>query len=166
MGNPPPAPAPLRVDGALLDNFRLTHGFWEAKHSRRSAPREARKKFDLGYPRDNILFQSPRRALLFQNDTLAFDADLTQPPALIDALSRLLQLHPARLHRMGARRQRVPGARARPGPRAGRDDRAASPRRNQRFHAGLCRISPSCARRASTRTSPRPPSTRCSSSTC
>ena len=25
---------PLRVDGALLDNFRLTHGFWEAKDIR------------------------------------------------------------------------------------------------------------------------------------
>ncbi len=24
---------PLRVDGALLDHFRLTHGFWEAKAS-------------------------------------------------------------------------------------------------------------------------------------
>ena len=81
-----PRQHPLRVDGALLDNFRLTHGFWEAKDSHNDLPKEARKKFDLGYPRDNILFQSPRRALLFQNDTLAFDADLTQPQALIDAL--------------------------------------------------------------------------------
>jgi predicted helicase len=81
-----PRQHPLRVDGALLDNFRLTHGFWEAKDSRDDLPKEARKKFALGYPRDNILFQTPRRALLFQNDTLAFDADLTQPQALIDAL--------------------------------------------------------------------------------
>jgi hypothetical protein len=36
------------VDGALLDNFRLTHGFWEAKDSRDDLPTEARKKFDLG----------------------------------------------------------------------------------------------------------------------
>ena len=28
-----PRQHPLRVDGALLDNFRLTHGFWEAKDS-------------------------------------------------------------------------------------------------------------------------------------
>src|ERR1019366_8936350 len=65
-----PRQHPLRVDGALLDNFRLTHGFWEAKDMR-----------------DNLLFQTPRRALLFQNDALAFDADLTQPQALIDALT-------------------------------------------------------------------------------
>ena len=65
------------MDGALLDNFRLTHDFWEAKDSRDDLPKEARKKFDLGYPRDNILFQTQRGALLFQNDTVAFDADLT-----------------------------------------------------------------------------------------
>src|ERR1017187_2991353 len=82
-----PRQHPLRVDGALLDNFRLTHGFWEAKDIRDDLPKEARKKFDLGYPSDNIIFQTPRRALLFQNDSLAFDADLTKPPALIDALN-------------------------------------------------------------------------------
>jgi predicted helicase len=81
-----PRQHPLRVDGALLDNFRLTHGFWEAKDSHDDLQKEARKKFDLGYPRDNILFQTPRRALLFQNDALALDADLTQPAHLIVAL--------------------------------------------------------------------------------
>jgi predicted helicase len=89
-----PRQHPLRVDGALLDNFRLTHGFWEAKDIRDDLPKEARKKFALGYPRDNILFQTPRRALLFQNDALAFDADLTQPPALIDALNAFFSYTP------------------------------------------------------------------------
>jgi hypothetical protein len=37
------------VDGALLDNFRLTHGFWEAKDTHDNLEREVRKKFDLGY---------------------------------------------------------------------------------------------------------------------
>jgi hypothetical protein len=48
----------------------------------------ALRQFDsLGYARNDILFQTPRRALLFQNDTLGFDADLTQPRALIDAFN-------------------------------------------------------------------------------
>ena len=51
--------------------------------------REVRSSFDAGYPRDNILFQTPHRGLLYQNDTLAIDADLTRPQALIDALSLL-----------------------------------------------------------------------------
>ncbi len=80
---------PLRVDGALVDNFRLTHGFWEAKDIHDDLRREVRRKFEAGYPRDNILFQTPRRALLYQNDTLAIDADLTRPQALIDTLALL-----------------------------------------------------------------------------
>ena len=40
------------VDGALVDDFRLTHGCWEGK-------------FAAGYPRDNILFQTPRRTKLW-----------------------------------------------------------------------------------------------------
>ena len=80
---------PLRVDGALVDDFRLTHGYWEAKDIRDDLQREVRRKFEVGYPRDNIIFQTPHRALLYQNDTLAIDADLTKPQALIDTLSLL-----------------------------------------------------------------------------
>ena len=75
--------------GALVDDFRLTHGFWEAKDIHDDLRREVRRKFEAGYPRDNILFQTPRRALLYQNDTLAIDADLTRPQALIDTLELL-----------------------------------------------------------------------------
>ncbi len=89
-----PRQHPLRVDGALLDNFRLTHGFWEAKDIHDDLRREARRKFDAGYPRDNIVFQTPHRALLYQNDALALDADLTKPPALIETLKLLVSLHP------------------------------------------------------------------------
>jgi predicted helicase len=80
---------PLRVDGALVDNFRLTHGYWEAKDIRDDLKKEVRRKFEAGYPRDNILFQTPHRAFLYQNDTLAIDADLTKPQALIDTLGLL-----------------------------------------------------------------------------
>ena len=84
-----PRRMPLRVDGALVDDFRLTHGFWEAKDIQDDLRREIRRKFEAGYPRDNILFQTPRRALLYQNDSLAIDADLTRPQALIDTLALL-----------------------------------------------------------------------------
>jgi hypothetical protein len=85
---------PLRVDGALVDDFRLTHGYWEAKDIRDDLQREVRRKFEVGYPRDNIIFQTPHRALLYQNDTLAIDADLTKPQALIDTLSLLFSYTP------------------------------------------------------------------------
>lgn len=46
---------PLRADGALVDEFRLRHGLWEAKDSADDLRREAKKKLELGYPSDNIL---------------------------------------------------------------------------------------------------------------
>ena len=67
---------PLRVDAALRDNFWITHGYWEAKDTADDLEQEARKKFAAGYPQDNILFQSPDRALLFQDRQLVLDADL------------------------------------------------------------------------------------------
>ena len=44
------------VDGALMDNFRLTHGYWEAKDADDDLPVEVVRKFERGYPRDNIPF--------------------------------------------------------------------------------------------------------------
>ncbi len=85
---------PLRVDGALIDEFKIPHGFWEAKDSQDDLTKEAHKKFDLGYPQDNILFQAPNRALLFQDRQLVLDADLTQPDRLIAALTEFFAYTP------------------------------------------------------------------------
>jgi hypothetical protein len=57
----------LRVDGALLDHFKLPHGYWEAKDTADDLDKEIKKKFAAGYPRDNILFQAPQRAVLYQH---------------------------------------------------------------------------------------------------
>ena len=67
------------VDGALMDDFRLTHGYWEAKDEDDDLPSEVVRKFERGYPRDNILFQEPHRAILWQNEQQTLDADLTDP---------------------------------------------------------------------------------------
>ena len=74
------------VDGALIDDFHLAHGYWEAKDEDDDLPAEVERKFAAGYPRDNILFQTPRRAMLWQNGSLALDADLTDAPQLIETL--------------------------------------------------------------------------------
>jgi len=69
-----------------LDGIVLSRG---GKHYLTKDARMGKATFEAGYPRDNILFQTPRRALLYQNDTLAIDADLTRPQALIDTLELL-----------------------------------------------------------------------------
>ena len=74
------------VDGALIDIFNLNHGYWEAKDIHDDLPSEVMRKFEAGYPRDNILFQTPHRAILWQNAQPVLDADLTNSKELIGTL--------------------------------------------------------------------------------
>ena len=82
------------VDGALIDDFRLTHGCWEAKDIHDDLPAEVERKFAAGYPRDNILFQTPRRVMLWQNGRLVLDADLTDAGQLIETLQTFFGYRP------------------------------------------------------------------------
>ena len=82
------------VDGALIDNFQLPHGYWEAKDIHDDLPSEVLRKFEKGYPRDNILFQTPHRAILWQNNQRTLDADLTDPTQLIGALETFFSHRP------------------------------------------------------------------------
>ena len=82
------------VDGALIDDFRLTHGYWEAKDIDDDLPAEVERKFAAGYPRDNILFQTPQRAILWQNGRLVLDADLTDAAQLIETLQTFCAYRP------------------------------------------------------------------------
>ena len=82
------------VDGALMDNFRLTHGYWEAKDADDDLPSEVVRKFERGYPRDNILFQDPHRAILWQNEQQRLDANLRNPEELIGTLETFFSHQP------------------------------------------------------------------------
>jgi len=76
----------IRLDGAFLDDFRLTHGFWEAKDSDDDLDREIRAKLDTGYPTKNTIFQEPNRAVLMQDGGIVFDANIRDPKTLVDLL--------------------------------------------------------------------------------
>lgn len=80
---------PAFVDGALVDEFNLPRGYWEAKDSKDDLETEIQKKFRARYPRTNILFQTPARAILYQNGVKALDSDITEPRNLIDVLGLL-----------------------------------------------------------------------------
>ena len=82
------------VDGALIDDFQLPHGYWEAKDIHDDLPAEVLRKFEKGYPRDNILFQTPQRAILWQNGQETLDADLNDPIQLIEALETFFSHRP------------------------------------------------------------------------
>ena len=85
----------VQIDGALLDRWHLDHGFWEAKDSHDDLDTEIKNKFSAGYPSDNILFQAPRRAVLFQQGVKQFDADLTKAGDLVHILTLFIEYSPA-----------------------------------------------------------------------
>ena len=82
------------VDGALIDDFQLPHGYWEAKDIYDNLPMQVQRKFAAGYPRDNILFQTPQRAILWQNGQETLDVDLNDPMQLIGVLETFFSHRP------------------------------------------------------------------------
>src|SRR5438128_1479953 len=85
---------PLRVDGALVDEYRLTHGFWEAKDTDDDLAKEVKKKIAAGYPQNNIIFQAPERAILMQNGRVVLDEDISEAEAIVQFLKRFLEYVP------------------------------------------------------------------------
>ena len=75
-----------RPDGTLRDSFNLPRGYWEAKDSRDDLETEIRKKIGAGYPISNTIFEDTRRAILYQNNRPAFEADLANPKELTAVL--------------------------------------------------------------------------------
>ena len=87
----------IRIDGALLDNFKLAHGYWEAKDSNDDLDEDIRKKLAAGYPRDNILFQAPGRMVVIQQGQRVWDSPIEGeggPDALIEGLRAFFNYQP------------------------------------------------------------------------
>jgi predicted helicase len=81
----PKRPA-LRVDGAIVDSWNIPRGYWEAKDEHNDLKEEVKKKIAVGYPTDNILFQAPTRAILYQNGRQVLDESLVTPDNLVKVL--------------------------------------------------------------------------------
>jgi predicted helicase len=96
----------IRLDGALVDQYTLTHGFWEAKDEDDDLRKEIKKKFAAGYPNDNILFQSPERAILYQNGREILDADLTNANQLVEILEPFFNYQPPAYEEWGKAEKR------------------------------------------------------------
>ncbi|MBI3739670.1 MAG: N-6 DNA methylase, partial [Chloroflexi bacterium] len=86
--------ADASADGVLLDNYGLNHGLWEAKDSADDLDKEIKHKFSIGYPKQNILFWQPDRAVLYQNSERFYEADLTKPEDLVHVLTLFLEFAP------------------------------------------------------------------------
>ena len=85
------------IDGAILDEYGLPIGYWEAKDIDDDLAKAVQQKQSAGYPLDNILFQTPQRAILYQNGQEVLDIDITEPAHLIDTLQYLFSYVPPAL---------------------------------------------------------------------
>ena len=85
------------IDGAIIDAYGLPLAYWEAKDIEDNLAKATQEKQDAGYPLDNILFQTPQRAILYQSGQVALDIDITEPTRLIAALQHLFSYVPPAL---------------------------------------------------------------------
>lgn len=75
------------IDGALVYDLRVPFGYWEAKDEEDDLDKEIAKKLQRGYPRDNIIFEDSRTAVLMQygNEVMRCPVDDTEKlPHLLD----------------------------------------------------------------------------------
>ena len=77
-------------DGTVKDTLRMARGYWEAKDTHDVLDVEIQKKFNRGYPRDNIIFEDSQTAVLFQNRQEAMWVDMTRPGELHRLIRRFL----------------------------------------------------------------------------
>ena len=80
----------VKPDGTVKDSLRMARGFWEAKDTHDDLDAEIQKKFNSGYPRDNILFEDSKTAVLFQNRSEAMRVDMGRPGDLHRLIRRFL----------------------------------------------------------------------------
>ncbi len=85
------------VDGVILDEYGLPFAYWEAKDMHDDLLKAVQQKRDAGYPLENTFFQTPQRAIVYQNGQVVLDLDITEPARLIAALQHLFSYVPAAL---------------------------------------------------------------------
>ena len=77
------------LDGAIIDDYGLPIAYWEAKDIDDNLSKAVQEKRDKGYPFDNILFQTPERAILFQDEQEVLNTDITDSANLVEVLQYL-----------------------------------------------------------------------------
>ncbi|MDE0020102.1 MAG: N-6 DNA methylase [Candidatus Poribacteria bacterium] len=81
----------ISIDGAVLHELGLPFAYWEAKDIHDDLAKAVQQKREAGYPFDNILFQTPERAILFQNERETLNADISKSADLVKMLRLLFE---------------------------------------------------------------------------
>ena len=82
------------IDGAITTEFEDLIAYWEAKDVDDDLQKAVQDKRNDGYPMDNILFQTPEKAILVQNGQVVMETDISVPANLVNALQQLFAYTP------------------------------------------------------------------------
>ncbi len=77
-------------DGTLKDVLRQDWGYWESKDESDDINEEIKKKFEKGYPKENILFEDSQTAVLFQNGSEVMRVPTRDPQALHEIITSFI----------------------------------------------------------------------------
>ena len=77
-------------DGTIKDSLRMARGYWEAKDTHDDLDDEIQRKFNRGYPRDNIIFEDSSTAVLIQNREETMRVDMSRDGELERLIRRFL----------------------------------------------------------------------------
>ena len=80
----------ITPDGTIKDSIRNDWGYWESKDESDDIDEEIRKKFEKGYPSDNILFEDSQTAVLYQHGDEVMRRNMRDEEQLHEILTKFL----------------------------------------------------------------------------
>jgi predicted helicase len=88
----------ITPDGTIKDSIRNDWGYWESKDESDDINDEIKKKFEKGYPSDNILFEDSQTAVLFQHGEEVMRKDMRDEEELHKILTHFLSYERPEVH--------------------------------------------------------------------
>jgi predicted helicase len=86
-------------DGTLKDALRQDIGYWESKDEDDDLKEEVKKKFNKGYPKDNILFEDSQTAILYQNGQKVMEIKMADSEALDSIVKAFVNYEREEVHK-------------------------------------------------------------------
>lgn len=88
----------ITPDGTIKDSIRNDWGYWESKDESDDINEEIRKKFQKGYPSDNILFEDSQTAVLYQHGEEVMRKNMRDEEELHKILTHFLSYERPEVH--------------------------------------------------------------------
>lgn len=88
----------ITPDGTLKDYIRNDWGYWESKDESDDINEEIKKKFNKGYPSDNIFFEDSQTAVLYQHGDEVLRVNMREEEQLNKILTKFIHYERPEVH--------------------------------------------------------------------